>query len=447
VTLGVRPDLGATGELQPVAAQFARSLTAACRRIRSVRVVSYQPDGVKPPLYVDGAVSGSPSSTELRLWLVDGGTGRAVWTRAVRGHVAEVLGQEGSLVAEAVEAVRSRLPAAEGGPEVSPRLRRLCLRGELGWLTFTRRGLQASVAAWKDAIALDPGYAPAYAGLSASESVSALLGYRPPAEAESRARESARRALELAPDLPAGRLARALVRLLFDLDAAGAEELALRQSPFGPEDLRLTIVQALVLDARGRLSEARRVLAPAIQLDPHAAGLLFVDAQGLQMDGRWSEAASVYDRAIGEEPAFDLARRNRATCLAASRRTADALLALGGAVVPGVASPQAALRDLWRRRCLAGGPQLEEVFRACLSAGDLGRASAALASSVEGRWPYVVFVPHDVASAPLRDSPAYRALLSRLASGGGEPGPRLSAAPPRSPSPAPTPGTSPASRP
>ena len=417
VTIGVRPALGATGEIRPVAAEIAATLTASFRRIRGLRVVAFRPDGAKPHLYVDGAASGVASAMELRLWLVDGSTGRPLWTRVARGHPSEILGQEDALVAATVEAVRAHLsPAGAALAEVPPRLRRLCVRGELGWLTFTAGGLRASAEAWEGALALDPGYAPAHAGLSLSESVAALLGYRPPAPAQRRAREGARRALEIDPDLPAGRLAAALVRLLFDFDAAGAEGLARRAALSDPEDLRFAIVQALVLDAQGRLDEAHRLLAPAIETDPHAAGLLFLDALGLQMDGRWNEAASLYDRALGEEPGLDLARRNRASCLAASRRPADALLALGGAAAPGAASPEAALRALWRQRCVAGGPRLEEVFRACLSSGDVLRASAALASSVEGRWPYVVLVPHDVSSAPLHESGAYRALLSRLAS-------------------------------
>jgi tetratricopeptide (TPR) repeat protein len=335
-----------------------------------------------------------------------------------RGHASEVLGEVEDLVAAAVEAVRAHLsPADAVVTEVSPRLRRLCMRGELGWLTFTAGGLQASATAWENALAIDPGYAPAHAGLSLSESVAALLGYRSPEEAESRARESARRALEIDPALPAGQLAAALVRLLFDLDAAGAEGLARRAALADPQEPRFSIVQALILDAQGRLEEAHQLLARAATEDPHAAALLFLDAQGLQMGGRWNDAASAYERALGEEPGLDLARRNRALCLAAAHRPAEALRALGLTAVHGVTPPEVALGELWRRRCVAGGPRLEELFRACLSTGDLARASAALASSLEGRWPYVVLVPHDASSAPLRESRAYRALLSRLTSG------------------------------
>jgi hypothetical protein len=52
--------------------------------------------------------------------------------------------------------------------------------------------------------------------------------------------------------------------------------------------------------------------------------------------------------------------------------------------------------------------------RACVLGGETDRAARALAAAVEGRWPFVVFVPRDAMLQPLRDRPAFRAILERL---------------------------------
>jgi hypothetical protein len=52
--------------------------------------------------------------------------------------------------------------------------------------------------------------------------------------------------------------------------------------------------------------------------------------------------------------------------------------------------------------------------RACVLGGEPDRAARVLATAVEGRWPFVVFVPRDAMLQPLRDRPAFRAILDRL---------------------------------
>jgi hypothetical protein len=56
-------------------------------------------------------------------------------------------------------------------------------------------------------------------------------------------------------------------------------------------------------------------------------------------------------------------------------------------------------------------------MRACLSSGQPSLAAAALGAGLKERWPFVVFVPHDAFTAPLRGSSAYRTLRARLGPG------------------------------
>jgi DNA-binding winged helix-turn-helix (wHTH) protein/tetratricopeptide (TPR) repeat protein len=413
-TVFVRASLGVSGETQPVASALARSLTSGLGRIRGLRVVAWNGGPGRSSLRLEGTSVGTARAMELRLWLLEGETGRLVWSRLLRGDASEVLGQEEALVSATVAAVRERLGTDAVMDELPPRVRHLCERADLAWLTWTAGGLQASTAAWERAVGFDPGCASAFAGWSLAESTAALLGYRLPEEAERGAREHARRALDIDAALAAGQAATALVRLLFDFDLGGAERLATSAARASPEDARTAIVLALVLRAEGRLEESGRLLLRAADDDPSSAGLLFLQAQNLQAAARWDEAAAVYARALALEPTLSLAQRHRAECLTAAGRPAEALVGLGEkAPLPGVAR-DAALREAWRRICVAQGAGPEEALRACLSCGELARAATALAAGLDEHRPFVVFVLSDAADEPLRETRAYQALRSRL---------------------------------
>ena len=406
LTVAVRPQLGVTGEAQPLARELANSIASSLRGVRGVRVVRWGGIGGKPRLWLEGACRETAKGLELQLQVVDGARG-AVWVHRVQGDAQEILGQEAAIVAAVTRAVRARAEpaaAAPGEAEVSPQLRRLCVRGSLWWLSWTSGGLRAAGKAWAEAIAIAPGHAPAHAGLSLTRSVESLLGYVPPSQAESSARDHARRALELDPALLEAHLATGLVRLVFDRDAAGARGAMREAAEAFPEDPESAMARALVAQAQGRVEESLQLLSRATDTDPHATGAFYLEGRSLQMEADWSGAAAAYRKALDLEPALVLARRRLAECLAADHREAEALAALDArASRPGEA-PEATLRTLWRRACFSREQGLEERLRACVLCGERGAATAALAAGVKDGLPFLAFVPHEPLLAPLRES-------------------------------------------
>ena len=417
LTVAVKPFTAPAGgaPADPVAAEMALALASGLGNQAGVRVVRGEDPAETPGLWVEGVWEGADEGMALRLRLVEAASGTLLWSEVFRGSRYELLGREDAIAAAVRSAVRERVapgpPAATA--DVSPRVRRLCLRGELFWLSFTEDGLRRSAEAWETATALAPGHAAAHAGWALTEATRGLLGYRPPAEAEARARAESRRALELDPSLPSARLASSLVKLLFDWDAAGASAEARTALEADPDDPRAPIVLGLALQARGRFEESLRLLEDAPVDDPHSSAALFLAGRAHEMDGRWEKGAAAYARALALEPGLAGARRGRAECLAAERRETEALVALGNGDAREGAAPADALRAAWRRLCRADAPGGEAV-RACVLGGETDRAARALAAAVEGRWPFVVFVPRDAMLQSLRDRPAFRAILDHL---------------------------------
>jgi TolB-like protein/Tfp pilus assembly protein PilF len=144
----------------------------------------------------------------------------------------------------------------------------------LGKQYFNRSGkknLEDSIAAYKQAIALDPRFAAAYAGLATSQH---MLGAAYPAshdaklalDAESRA--GLRQALDIDPDLAEGVAVRGYLRLLADWDVAGAQSDLLHAIALNPGDSFAIKWYARSLATDGRLAEAITHMKRAADLDP-----------------------------------------------------------------------------------------------------------------------------------------------------------------------------------
>jgi DNA-binding winged helix-turn-helix (wHTH) protein/tetratricopeptide (TPR) repeat protein len=297
------------------------------------------------------------------------------------------------------------------------RVRRLCLRGEFFFLTFTREGLRRSAEAWGQAVTLDPAQARAHAGRALTESARALLGFVALDDAERQARDGALRALELDPASPPGQLAASLVRLLFDWDPARAVAGARAASERDPEDLRGPIVVGLALLAQGRLEEGQQILHAAVLVDPNAPAPAYLEGRAHEMQARWTEAASAYARALALEPDLVAAGRGSAESLAAAGQHDTAFAAL--ALRPEAGRARLSLGQAWRELCREGTPSLDAVH-ACLLGGERERAEQLLAAAVDARAPWVVLAPHDALLQPLRGGPAMERLAAQLGAVPGE---------------------------
>jgi TolB-like protein/DNA-binding winged helix-turn-helix (wHTH) protein len=164
------------------------------------------------------------------------------------------------------------------------------LKGRLFYRQWTEDSIEKALACYDKAIAIDPNYALAYAGkadlFSAYSSV--IL---PPAEAMSKAREAAQKALQIDDRLAEARRSMARIRNWADWDWPGAEREFQRALEIRPNDAETHISYGGFLTARKRFDEALAALKRAQELDP----LSFSTSH---MAGRLFYSMRLYDRAI-----------------------------------------------------------------------------------------------------------------------------------------------------
>jgi serine/threonine-protein kinase len=161
-------------------------------------------------------------------------------------------------------------------------------------------GWRRAIVAYEKAMALDPGYGAAQAGLSAAR---ARLADGLGDEAmKDQAIADADKAIALAPELADGYLSRATSRLSFkhDWDSAQADyEKARRLDPRGQIVLA---GYARLLIARGQLPEAIALLRKAVELDPLAAGDWAQLGRMLNATGEFALARAALDRSLEINP-------------------------------------------------------------------------------------------------------------------------------------------------
>ena len=222
---------------------------------------------------VEGSVLRVGNRLRIAVRLVDARTGHAVWSGSYEGELNEVLALQ-SQVAGAIAGEIDNSLRAVNRTRVS-RDRRInlgaydaYLKGRRQYLTdFTLESVQKAIAYFHQALALDPAYAPAYAGLADCYYTASNV-YYPPTEAMPKSKRAALKALELDDTLAEAQASLALVQSVYDFDRASAERGFKRALSLRPSDAQTHLWYGIHLAGGGRFHEAVAEIQQAQQLDP-----------------------------------------------------------------------------------------------------------------------------------------------------------------------------------
>jgi tetratricopeptide (TPR) repeat protein len=154
-------------------------------------------------------------------------------------------------------------------------------------------GLRQATEYFDRAIALEPGFALAYAAKASIIAPQIFFGYIPREEGVREQRELTDRALELDPVLGEAHVALGILRLFFEWDWEGAEQALRRAVELNPSDAHAYHHLGNYLSAMGRFREAVRPRERAAALDP-------LNARTRYSLGRTYALAGDHDRAIAE---------------------------------------------------------------------------------------------------------------------------------------------------
>ena len=264
--------------------------------------------GVKHLL--DGSVRVSGDILRVGVELVVAATGDRVWSETYERRKADVFALQDEIGRAIVASLQLHLAPDTGSLETpartaSPDAYELFLRGRYFGNTRTETGLTRAAEYYRQAIAADPGFARAHAGLAEAliSPVASASGARFRA-----GRTAASQALALDPELAEAHTAMGWIKLWYDRDWSGAEWHFQRAVSSNPGYLWAHQWYAAYLAAVGRLDEALTAIRRAQRIDPLSVSTATHVGTILFWMRRYEEAMGTFRRALGLRPGFFMAR-------------------------------------------------------------------------------------------------------------------------------------------
>ncbi len=167
--------------------------------------------------------------------------------------------------------------------------------------------LDRALSFFRDAVAKDPDFALAHAGIATVHSHRGILNLAPPAEMLPMARASLQRALELDPDLAEAHLISASLAFSLEWDWDKSDRSTERALALNPGNAAAYGIRAWRRLQQRRFDDAIRDIEQAISLDP-LKPLLYAWSVGLRAAaGRTDEALAEFNKAMEIEPDLGLA--------------------------------------------------------------------------------------------------------------------------------------------
>lgn len=424
------------------------ALTTGLAQIGSLRVISrtsaMQFKGSKERLpqlgrdlqvdaVVEGTVVRGENGVRITVQLIEASSDRHLWANSYERSLKDVLVLQDQIARDVAEQIRVKLTPNERSllkqvHVVDPEAHDAYLRGRYWWHTRTVEGLRRGLDYFQQAVAKDPTFAPAYAGVADSLVVMVWnFGLLPANEAFPKAKEAASRALELDPSLGEARASLAMVKFAYDRDWLGAEQEFKRAIALRPNYAQAHHYYSYYLMAMGRLDEAVNGFERARELDPYAYHVNWSLGTALYFARRYDDALRQYRRTLEMFPdrradLYDTianvyeARKMFAEAFAAHREALSLRNDPNGRLLER-AYKHFGYSGYVRRQIeiLEQAPQPERTLsRWYALVNDEAHALAYLERDYDERFPWLLMVQVNPMFDSIRSSPRFRDLVHRI---------------------------------
>lgn len=296
-------------------------LTTEIAKIRSLRVTSRESaiqyknahkslPVIARELGVDAIVTGAVVRTDKKVritaHLIRASDDRHLWSDQFERDLTDVIALQGEVAQTIADHIQLKLVSGEHPAVAARPLNGQAYEAYLQGGYFRNKGseenLNRSIQLFEKAIALDPWYAQAYAGLSETYIMLGIFGLRAPKDVYPKAKSAAARAVELDDTIAAAHHALADVKKGYDWDWPGAEAEYKRALMLNPSDVIAHSWYAELLSKIARYDEAVDEAGRARQLDPVSLGSNTVLGMVLYRAGRYDEAIEACRRALDLDP-------------------------------------------------------------------------------------------------------------------------------------------------
>ncbi|MEK7406731.1 MAG: tetratricopeptide repeat protein [Acidobacteriota bacterium] len=386
---------------------------------------------------LEGSVRRAGDRLRITVQLINVADGYQLWSHTYERREKDVFAVQEEIARAVVNALRLELRGPPGQlfeKRYTENLEvyNLYLKARFQANRFSAEGARKAIEYLEQALALDDRYAPAHALLA---TVHGLIGYyefEPPAKAWGRAKEHARKAIDLDPSLSEARAALCFALGFHDWNWKECEAEGLRAIELNPASAEAHGYYAIAcLLPAARLEEANRELRRALELDPLSVLGNYTYGFSLLAGGRYDAAVSQYQKTLELKPdqpdvwwdlGMALGYAGRHEEAGKYFRKSAELRGQGGVWGPGPLELFLTGKKEEARRVarswmtdLAKWPESKmHMARHFATVGEKEIALRLLEESVRARESQALWIKLDPRLAPLRGDPRYEALVKKV---------------------------------
>ncbi|MBZ5552035.1 MAG: protein kinase [Acidobacteriia bacterium] len=221
---------------------------------------------------LEGSVRRSGNRIRVTAQLINAADGYHLWSERYDREMTDVFEVQDEIAKAIVDMLKVRLVGERTALVRQAANLEAYYANLKGWYHFFKMSppeMARSKACFEEAIALDPGYAPAYLGLARCFLISPVMGGRPALEVMPLAKAAALKAVQLDEREPEGHVLLGQVAGQFEYDwgeALRRYQLALAREPMSSR-ARFSCAQFILMPLH-RFDEAIAVIEPALKADP-----------------------------------------------------------------------------------------------------------------------------------------------------------------------------------
>jgi TolB-like protein/DNA-binding winged helix-turn-helix (wHTH) protein/Tfp pilus assembly protein PilF len=292
---------------------------SALRVISKTSVMRYK--GTREPLpeigrelnvdaVLEAAVLRSGDRIRITAQLIDARADCHLWAQTYERDLGNVLSLQDNVARDIASQIKIKLTPHENAQLAQSRpLNREAyeayVRGRNEYSRWSRQGSVRAAEYFYKAVEKDPDYALAYGWLAMSYNAFVVFESLPPAQAYSRARKAASKALEIDSNVVEAHLALAWIRFAFDWDWSASEREFQDALVANPGSSMAHWLYAWFLTCMGREDEARSQIRRALDSDPFNPSVNTCFGEELELWRRPSDAIQQYRKTldrVGEFP-------------------------------------------------------------------------------------------------------------------------------------------------
>jgi DNA-binding winged helix-turn-helix (wHTH) protein/Flp pilus assembly protein TadD len=382
---------------------------------------------------LDGRIQRADNRVRATVQLLGVTDGGALWADTFDEAFTQIFDVQDAIAERVAHSLTLRLSDTDRGrliqrPTASVEAYEAYLRGRYFWNKLTGPWLEKAREAFAEAIARDPDFALAQAGLADSCIMLGVYGLLPAREAFSRARSSAEKAVEADPALAEAHVSLAYARLFGEWAWAEARRALARALALNPASATVRGWHALFLGMTGDLPGAFEEVRRAQELDPLSltvrtnAGFQFYLAHQYESEigqhrrtlelepdyavGHWALALAYEQKGMLEEA---IAEHRKSVALSGGSVLMKANLARAFGLAGRKREAREVLREL---EAAAVSPY--RIATVHLALGDVPTTFAWLQRASRERDHWMVWLKVDPMFEPLRGDRRFPALLRKV---------------------------------